>query len=249
MNAIAPRHATSIAAAPPATPRLSSAVSHAMQHALNPVMGRGAYGDDDPGFRPAPPLLAPAEWAEAQRAADALDAMMSPVTPALLAAWLIPVNLASRNPQTPDQFAMRAAAIAELVGDLPAAAFTAEARRNLGTGFFPSADDVRNAVGPVAMDWARQRDALRRLHQAEAAQSPRGSAEERAETMEERKAYGELNRATIEAMKDVAASKQRNGEPSKANHLSPAQRIAGFRAIGQHATADAIEAHYAAGAA
>jgi len=249
VNAIAPRHATSIAATPPAAPRLSSIVNHAMQHALNPVIGRGAYGDDDPGFRPSPPLLAPAEWAEAQRAADALDAMMSPVTPALVAAWLIPVNLASRNPQTPEQFAMRAAAIAEIVGDLPAAAFTAEARRNLGTGFFPAADDVRNAVGPVAMEWARQRDALRRLHQAEAAQSPRGSAEERAETMEERKAYGALNRATIEAMKDELASKQRKGEPIKPNHLSPTQRIAAYRAMGQHAVADAIAAHHATTAA
>jgi hypothetical protein len=92
--------------------------------------------------------------------------MLAPVTQEVLAAWLLPVNAASRNPQAPAEFTMRVAGIAEMVGDLPAAAFTAESRRRLATGFFPSHEDVRAAVEPTSEAWVRKRNALRSLRQA-----------------------------------------------------------------------------------
>jgi hypothetical protein len=91
------------------------------------------------------------------------DQLLAPVLPATVAAWLAPVNAAVRNPQGADDFAMRSAGIAELVADLPGAAFTSETRRRLRADFFPSADDVRQAVAPEAARWAARRDALRAM--------------------------------------------------------------------------------------
>lgn len=220
---------------------MTAPVSHALAVALEPVVGRGLAGADDPGVRVTPPVLRPAEYAEAQRVADEIDAMLAPITAPVLSAWLTPVNLASRNPQMPEEFALRVHALAELLGDLPAAAFTVQARRWIASqGFFPSAHDIREAIGPIAKDWTRKRDALRNLHRPKPEAPRRGAPEDRAETPEERAANAERNRATIEALKEEFASKQRASTPIKPAHLSPAQRIAAYRAMGQHATADAI---------
>lgn len=243
MNAIIKRSANSAVIIPESAPRLphlSPVVAHALTTAIDPVIGRGMAGPDDPGHRLAPVPLQPAEWDEAQRAAEAIDAMLAPVTYPLMFAWLVPVNLACRNPQHADEFSARVTAITEMCGDLPCAAFTIEARRRLDSnGFFPSAHDVRQAVGPAAMDWARKRDALRNLHRAKV-ETP---AERVTESPDERAANAERNRLAIEAMKIQMDERERAARPSgvtRANHLSPAQRIAEYRRLGQHATADAI---------
>lgn len=245
MNAITHRQQPSIPALPPEEPRLSRALAGAVHAALNPVLGKGMFGDDDPGHRSPPPLLAAPEWEEAQRAADALDAMLHPVTPGIVAAWLMPINLAARNPQSTEQFELRARAIAELVADLPAAAFTAEARRKLGTGFFPSAQDVREAVEPVAGEWRRKRDALRGLRRAVASKP---AAPDPIETPEEKASYAELNRATVEALKAEVAAREKAARPGggkpQPNLLSVQARIAEYRRMGQHATAAAIAQHH-----
>lgn len=164
MNAIAQRRPSAIIhAIAPMEPTMPPSVAHAVAAHLEPVMGRGQFGKDDPGHYVAAPLITERQWQVAQQVADRFDTMLLPVSNEVLAAWLLPVNHASRNPQSPQDFAMRVAAIAEMVGDLPAAAFTAETRRKLATGFFPSHEDVRTAVEPTAEPWMRKRQALRSL--------------------------------------------------------------------------------------
>lgn len=164
MNAIAQRRpAPAIHAIAPAEPSMPPSITHAVSAHLEPVMGRGQFGKDDPGHYVPAPLITEQQWQIAQQIADRFDTMLQPVSNEVLAAWLLPVNHASRNPQSPQDFAMRVAAIAEMVGDLPAAAFTAETRRKLATGFFPSHEDVRAAVEPTAEPWIRKRNALRSL--------------------------------------------------------------------------------------
>lgn len=164
MNAIANRSASvAIHAIPPPEPHMPPGIAHAVASHLAPVVGRGQFGRDDPGHYVAPPTISEREWKAAQQIAAQFDAMLAPVTREVLAAWLMPVNAASRNPQSPQEFALRVAGIVEMVADLPAAAFTAETRRRLASGFFPSHEDVRAAVEPVAATWRRKRDALRAL--------------------------------------------------------------------------------------
>lgn len=246
MNAIAPHAASRSITAPnalPSLPPLTPPVAHALAVALEPVIGRGLFGDEDPGHRVTPPVLRPAEHDEAQRAADAIDAMLAPITAVVLGHWLQPVNLASRNPQDPQAFAIRVHALAEMLGDLPAAALTVQARRFIDSqGFFPSAHDIREAIGPVAQDWTRKRDALRNLHRAKAEAPRRGSPEERAETPDERAVHAENNRLVVEALKAELAAKEHAARSRAATPLlvSPQQRIAFHRSKGQHAVADAI---------
>jgi hypothetical protein len=92
-----------------------------------------------------------------------LDRLLAPVAPGMFREWLTPVNLAVRNPQSFDDFAVRAAAMFEMLSDLPGAAFTAETRRALRVEFFPSAEDIRRVIEPHAQRWQRQRAALRAM--------------------------------------------------------------------------------------
>jgi hypothetical protein len=218
------RPGVAIASTPPSEPLLPPAVAHAVSAHLAPVIGARQFGEDDPGHYVAPPLVSPADWRAAQEAADQFDAMLAPITAEVLAAWLMPVNAASRNPQSPQDFALRVAGIAEMVGDLPAAAFTAETRRNLATGFFPSHEDIRAAVEPVADAWRRKRNALRSLRQSE----PRPAPEVGAIAPAERQAAVERARAIAAELRSAAA--QRRPEPVKAAPLRPAELIAAYEA-------------------
>lgn len=225
MNRVAPRSPQAVIfAAPPSEPKLSPTVAHAVAAHLAPVVGAGQFGRDDPGHYVAPPALSLAEWQGAQYAADQFDEMLAPVTAEVLAAWLMPVNAASRNPQTPADFAMRVAGIFEMVGDLPAAAFTAETRRKLATGFFPSHEDVRAAVEPIADAWRRKRNALRSLRQIEA---PRATAPE-APTHDQRQQAAA--RALAVAQELRAGAITRRPEPAKPLPLHPAHLLAAYEA-------------------
>lgn len=243
MNAIAklsPSARLIIQDTAPGLPHLSPLVANAVAAVLNPVIGKGMFGGDDPGHRVDPPKLRGDEWQEAQRAADAIDAMLQPVTYPLMLAWLTPINFACRNMQQPDEFSARVSAMTEMLCDLPGAAFTAEARRRMDSnGFFPSAHDIRQAVEPVAVEWIRTRNALRNLHRTKI-EPP---VDRVVESEEERAVNGEKNRLAIAAMKIQMEERERAARPNAAtrpNHISPSQRIAFHRSKGQHAVADAI---------
>lgn len=229
MTALANRQPAAVAihAIAPPDPPMPPAIAHAVAGMLAPVVGRGQFGKDDPGHYVAPAALTEHQWQDAQRIADRFDAMLIPVTRDVIAAWLMPVNVASRNPQAPAEFAMRVAGIAEMVGDLPAAAFTAESRRRLTTGFFPSHEDVRKAVEPEAEAWVRKRNALRSLRQA-SAPAP-AKPDER--TPEEIAAVQAKAAAFYADMAAADAAKQtiRTAAPRP---LSPAALIASYEAIG-----------------
>ena len=110
MNAIANRSASvAIHAIPPPEPHMPPGIAHAVASHLAPVVGRGQFGRDDPGHYVAPPAISEREWKAAQQIAAQFDAMLAPVTREVLAAWLMPVNAASRNPQSPQEFALRVA--------------------------------------------------------------------------------------------------------------------------------------------
>lgn len=141
----------------PREPQLPPAVAAAVDRITDPDPERRAL--TAAGRR----TLTPTERDAALAGAARYDQLLAPVLPATVAAWLAPVNAAVRNPQGADDFALRCAGIAELVADLPGAAFTSETRRRLRADFFPSADDVRQAVAPEAARWAARRDALRAM--------------------------------------------------------------------------------------
>jgi hypothetical protein len=105
-----------------------------------------------------------------------MDVMLAPATAEHIAAWLGPFNAAIRNPQGQADFAIRVKALAMLLDDLPAACFVAETRRLLRVEFFPSAEDIRRALEPVAQPWRRRRAALDRLAKAPTASAPQPPA-------------------------------------------------------------------------
>lgn len=136
----------------------------AAETAMDPVIGRGHSGRDDPGLYIPPRPVSRKDWQAAQDAAARLDVLLADcVTQGLLSDWLLPINLGSRNPQSPQEFPSRVMALAMLLGDLPAAAFTVQAMRQMPSGFFPSHHDIRSVIQPIADRWDRQRKGLRRL--------------------------------------------------------------------------------------
>lgn len=236
MNALVPQSSAAFPAIAPELPRLPPNIHHAVAVALNPVIGKGHSGKDDPGHRTTPPALTLAEWEEAQRLADKIQAMMAPVTMPVLRSWLTSVNLACRNPQTPQQFALRLGHLAAILGDLPAAAFTLEAMRKLDTPFFPAAHDVRSAVYPIAQEWQRVQSALRRLPRPKVTEGPDGSVVTRTrhESAEERAKHAAQDRATIAEMKArLVQQGQRPMRKPKEAHLTATQRVKWYRAAGQ----------------
>ena len=143
----------------PREPHLPDGVAATLDRILDPDRGRRALTFAHHR------AMTTVEREAAAAGAARYDQLLAPVLPSTVAAWLAPVNAAVRNPQGADDFAVRCAGIAELVADLPGAAFTAETRRRLRADFFPSADDVRQAVAPEAARWRARRDALAAMAQ------------------------------------------------------------------------------------
>ena len=104
-----------------------------------------------------------------QRAIGEVKERLQPISLALLRLWLAPANAASRNPQSEGDFAIRCHGLIALLDDLPAGAFTQDARRVL-PGFFPSAADIRQAVEP---DARRLRALLAGLEAVQRAAAPK----------------------------------------------------------------------------
>lgn len=118
---------------------------------------------------PPAPALSSAELDLVQRAIGDVEERLQPISLALLRLWLGPVNAGVRNPQSEADFAVRCHGLIELLDDLPAGAFTQDARRVL-PGFFPSAADIRQAVEP---DARRLRTLLAGLEAARRGASPK----------------------------------------------------------------------------
>lgn len=218
-----------IAAIVPADPKMPTAVSHALSRALEPVTGRGRYGEDDPGFAMTPPALSEADWRAAREGAAHFDALLAePVTRDHLASWLMPVNAASRNPQGPQEFLLRVEGIASMLDDLPAAAFTHETRRRLATGFFPSHEDIRAVIQPVADTWQRKRDALRGLRKVE----PQTRPAHQPPTPEERATILAKAAAAVADIRATAAQADPRGTRQvEARPVHPAALLAQYEAL------------------
>lgn len=90
---------------------------------------------------------------EARAAAYRFEELLRPATPLAIQAWLTPINIAVRNPQSDGDVLGVATALSIL--DLPAAAFTLDAQREgmRTRRFFPSVADVAQLIEPVARRW------------------------------------------------------------------------------------------------
>lgn len=111
------------------------------------------------GLPPRPPVLRPDERRAAETALVQMAPMLAPIDLPGLFAWLGPVNAAVRNPQSREDFDLRCRGLHALLDDVPAGAFTHEARKRL-PAFFPAADDIRAAVKPDAERLVLRRSAL-----------------------------------------------------------------------------------------
>lgn len=191
----------------------------------------------------APPDPPPA-WMmpEIRRAHRKLSDALGPTEPGIIARWIVPLaSLVARAPEG-DALRVRVQAMAHALTDLPACCFTPETQRQAARTFrfWPSVAEIADLVTPAAHPLRTQRAALQRMMFVKP--KPRGNPEERAETPEEREAHAERNRAAVAALLAEAEAKEAADRKAARgpSYLAPQHRIAHFRAIGQHATADAI---------
>lgn len=161
------------------------------------------------------PVLTTNEAAEARRLAAGMAGAMAPVSLATLRAWLAPVNAASRNPQGREDFEVRVAGIHAVCDDLPAGAFTTDARRLL-PAFFPAGADVREAVAPGA---GRLRAAHAALLRVAEPPRPAVAEPERGPRSPEEIAYVQARAAEARAVLR-AAEKPDDPQPVRPAYLS-----------------------------
>lgn len=174
----------------------------------------------------APPVLTEAQRDEARAAAALYQVTMDPVTAGQVRDWLKPINAGVRNPQGPEDFAVRAAAIAMVCDGMPARLFGVETQRAMlaASQFFPSAADVAAVMQPRADKMRRELEALQSL----ARERPPAPAPEGYKRVPPTPEQMAANRATIAAMQAaVAPSKASAGV---ARFLSPAQLLAAHEA-------------------
>lgn len=138
----------------------------------NPVLPSQVPGEA--GMRMEPIPLTPEQSREADQAVAAYDAMLRPVRPLAVVQWLRGINVGVANTLGQEDFAMKAAAIANACADLPEASFTTESQRLAMQSFrwFPSAAEVVALLKPEAMTW-RRRAAMLRAMPREAPPRPR----------------------------------------------------------------------------
>lgn len=192
---------------------------------------------------PEAPPEAPPTWMLAEiRAAHAkLGRALGPTEASTIARWIIPLaSMVSRAPEG-DNLRIRVQAMAQALTDLPICCWTAETQRQAARTFkwWPSVAEISDLVSPAAQPLRMQRAALQRMMFVK---PTRGSPEARQEAPEERAAHAERNRLAVQALADELADKEAKARSRRItpSHLSAAQRVAHFRAMGQHATADAI---------
>lgn len=181
---------------------------------------------------------------EARRVADAAARALQPIGPEALARWLATVNGACEYPLPMAEFEARCRNIAEIMGDIPAAAFTDDARRTLATTVsrFPSAKQISDAVKPEAQRLAGKLDALRRLAARPPAAEPAPVA---APVCATRKAMEDAgNSKLVASLKVMVAASERGARSAAPAYATTEQRIAAYRAIGQNDVADRIAAAY-----
>jgi hypothetical protein len=184
----------------------------------------------------APPDPPPAWMMPEIRAAHAkLGQALGPTDAAIIARWIAPLaSMVSRAPEG-DTLRVRVQAMAHALTDLPLCCWTADMQRLAARTFkfWPSVAEIAELVAPAAQPMRQQRAALQRMMFVKP--KPRGSPEERA-------AHAERNRQAVEAMRAELADKEARSRAARIapSHLTAGQRVAHFRAMGQHATADAI---------
>lgn len=189
------------------------------------------------GLAPRPPALRPDQRNEVARGLAYLEAECRPPSATMLGAWLAPINAAVRNPQSREDLAVRVAAMVDLLGDLPAGAFTLEARRAMRCEFFPSAAEVRKAVEPHARRLVARVEALRRMVDPQPAGDDRDAPREEV-TPEQRAAMAAQARALVAELRGGGTSE--GVKPGgKALPLSDGAMLAHYRRLASEGNAAA----------
>lgn len=217
-------------------PPVPEPVAAHMRHAELHAEARAAFAAASPeeretmfvGSAPALPVLTGQVRRDAEIAEAALARETSPVTAAMFRAWLGPVNAAVRNPQPQADFEVRCMGLFTLLDDLPAGAFTAEARRAL-PAFFPSAEDIRKAVEPGAR---RLRATLATLRDALAAKPQQDAQQPVREPQHVRDAMAEQARLLAAELRAAGAEREAAGrQPARAVHLSDGALLARYERL------------------
>lgn len=198
-----------------------------------------AWTNPHPDLTPAPI----SSWmrTEAEAAHRRLNAALEHTDPAIIARWIAPLAvLVARAPQGEDlRVAVRA--MASVLNHLPPCCWTPATQREAAMTFkwWPSVAEIADLVRPEADALRRDRAAIANMLRLAPKQ---GTPEQRAESPEERAAHAERNCLAVQALADELADKEAKARSRRItpSHLTPAERIAHFRAMGQHATADAI---------
>lgn len=179
------------------------------------------------GRPPRPPILRPDERAAAETALERMAPLLEPIGFAGFCAWLAPVNAAVRNPQSREDFRERARGLHAMLDDLPAGAFTHDARKRL-PAFFPAAENIRAAVRPDADRLALRRDAIRATI---GAMAPNDEAPEKIERPSPEQI--EQNRRTVAALRnEIAGASTRGPGASKAVPMAPLQLLDAYERLG-----------------
>lgn len=222
MNAISQRHSGAVfiparVEAPALPPKvatfLQASEAYATARAKWQSLPPEAREDVFVGIPPTAVVLTDGEASEVARAEAHLAAQLNPILMAQFRLWLAPVNAAVRNPQSEEDFAVRCQGLFGMLDDLPAGAFTAEARKAL-PGFFPSAADIRQAVEPGAR---RLLSLIAGLRAAQRPVEPKGSdiPEARAERTPEEIAEVKAKVAAFMAERNAA------GGPAEMPQVEP----------------------------
>lgn len=125
-----------------------------------------------PDVRPEPPK--PGVAAEARLVAARLEQALRPATQDEWARWLKPLVPAVRNPPSQAEFPSRVAAIAFAMGDVPAAALTTDALRDVmrASDWWPTPAALLPILQPRYADRMAEMLALRRLGAEQASAQP-----------------------------------------------------------------------------
>lgn len=191
----------------------------------------------------APPTVLPVVADEAKRAIPVLEAALKPATADDWRAFLLPLLATVANPPDRAAFETRAAAIATTLNDVPAAALTPNAQREVmrALRFFPGPADLLPLLRPLYAERVADLAALRRIAEAPkdrpAEIVPQAVRDEMAARA--RALAGELRASAADA--DQAGARPARAIPLSAGALlAHYERLAAAGSPGAAARADAI---------
>lgn len=201
-QALASRGSVSgLPALPPPEPRLSPTLGGLIRRLLDP----------HPSEVGRPVEASPQLRDEARAALRAYVPTCGPAGPAVVHRWLLQVNAGTAAPLGRDDFELRAAAIAGLVGDLPLAVFHGGTLREAQAAwkFFPGTAEAWSLLNPHAAPLLARVSALRRVAAALDPPSPRPACEAEVERIAARM------RDQVAEMRGVLVERER-AEPEAA---------------------------------